>query len=142
MSLLGQNYQGTGASVAEVTVLFQIAEHDGCSARDIASALALDKGYLSRMLARLEHEGVITRKPVAGDRRLLELSLTAKGRKRIAEYERLGRGIVGDVVEGLSDAECRELVSHMTAIERLLGIGAYASHESDTTSDDAAEGAR
>ncbi|MGI6230530.1 MAG: hypothetical protein ACOYJL_06430 [Tractidigestivibacter sp.] len=40
----------------------------------------------------------------------------------MAHYERLGRGVVRDAVANLSDEQCEELVKHMRAIEKIMGL--------------------
>lgn len=122
MSLMSQNYQGSGASVTEVRVMFEIRDHENCRARDIADALSLDKGYLSRMLDGMERAGYLRRSQSETDGRARVLALTEKGRSRVEDYERMGRDVVRNAVSGLTDGQCEELVGHMRAIERLMGL--------------------
>jgi len=55
------------------------------TAADIARELQHDSGALTRVLDQLESRGLIVRRRSSTDRRVVELDLTAQGRKVIAE---------------------------------------------------------
>ena len=75
-------------------MLYELAHRDELAAKEIGSELGLDPGYLSRIVQSFEESGLITRKPLAADRRQFRLSLTAKGRQAFAKLEQglAGRG--------------------------------------------------
>lgn len=76
---LDQAFLGGPLTLAEARVLYEVAQHDGLTAGDIAQSLGLDAGYLSRMLARLQGEGLVDRRPSPDDRRSTILHLTTAG---------------------------------------------------------------
>ena len=92
LGLLGPGYLGTRHSVAEARVLWELA-HAGAplEVRDLRGTLEMDAGHLSRLLTRLEREGLVTRAPSPGDGRRQRVALTEQGEAAfaaLAEHER------------------------------------------------------
>lgn len=96
MGLLEPRYMGGELSLIEARVTYEIRERQPVLARDIAQALGLDPGYLSRTVAKLEKQGWIERGR-GQDARERPLSLTSDGEDRyqaldavtLAETEKL-----------------------------------------------------
>src|SRR5690242_9351182 len=74
---LGNAYLGSGFSLTEVRVLYELSQCETVTASEIAAALDLDRGYLSRMLAQFRRRKLIAMTPSKGDRRQTLISLTA-----------------------------------------------------------------
>ena len=68
-----------GLTLGEWRVLGNIAQGGGTSFTDIAAAMVIDKGQLSRTTAALIERGHIQSKVMPGDRRGVMLSLTPQG---------------------------------------------------------------
>lgn len=125
MQLMNGNYLDTGYSLTEARVLFEVRDRGECSAREVCSALGLDKGYLSRIVRKLERAGLVERGVGEGDARVRPMRLTQAGRTFMDGLETGGVALVARVLEGASDAQCAELAGHMAAILRVLGdVGA------------------
>lgn len=107
-------------SLAEVRVLYELAHRDAPTARDIARDLSLDTGYLSRMLTRLERQGLVGRRTSRTDARTRPLKLTAKGRAAFAPLERRSQQQVAAMLAPLSGADRTRLAGSMQAIEEVL----------------------
>ena len=116
MRLLDRSYLDTGMSTLEAATLLEIGEGDGVSARDIARKLGMDKGYLSRAVARFESEGWVERSPSPEDGRLQVLALTEAGRKRVEELAQRGMRIVEAAFDGATDAELARVAKAMGTI--------------------------
>ena len=71
-------------SLAEARVLYELANRKNPTASDLAEALALDRGYLSRILKGFEHRNFLRRTVGSDDRRKSFLALTAKGKHEFA----------------------------------------------------------
>src|ERR1700754_5032838 len=80
LGVLDQHLGQSTFSLSEARVLYELAHRDEVAARDIGIELGLDAGYLSRIVQSFDEKGLITRRPLASDRRQIRLSLTAKGR--------------------------------------------------------------
>jgi DNA-binding MarR family transcriptional regulator/GNAT superfamily N-acetyltransferase len=121
IGVLRKTYLDSRYSLGEMRVLYEIAHGAARTASDIARALELDAGYLSRVLRNFEKRGLITRKTSAKDARQSHLALTARGAKIFAPLEQRSQTQVGGMLGKLPAAEQARLVAAMTTIETLLG---------------------
>jgi DNA-binding MarR family transcriptional regulator len=98
---------GLGASDFEVLDVLaeEQAEGGGCSFRvqELASRVHLSQSALSRLIARLEKDGLVTRGMCPQDRRGVQVSLTEAGRARHAEVQPLQRAVLSRMLPGPSD---------------------------------------
>lgn len=108
-------------SLTEARVLYELAHRDGLTAAQLARELALDPGYLSRLLRAFARRGLLDRTTSATDGRQSLLALTKAGRAAFAPLDTASRDEIGALLAPLSDAQQRRLVAAMQAIEGLLG---------------------
>src|SRR5580658_9752985 len=80
IGLLGKGYLDSPFTLAEVRVLYELAYRELPAASEVAKALGLDAGYLSRMLQGFRRRGYLARKASEKDARRNHLSLTKRGR--------------------------------------------------------------
>ena len=113
----------TRFTLAEARVLFELAQRDDLTATALGGDLELDPGYLSRILQRLERDGLLARIASPADRRQALLSLTAAGREAFAPLDVRSREQVGGFLAGLPEPAQASLVAAMGRIETLLGGG-------------------
>jgi len=118
MGLLTRDYLGTGQSVTEVRVLYELAEGAGRTARDLVETLGLDEGYLSRILTRFAERGWVERQKVPGDARRRGLRLTAAGRAALAPLDAKSRA---DTVERIAPRTPTVLERAAEAADTLAG---------------------
>jgi DNA-binding MarR family transcriptional regulator len=88
---------GLGASDFEVLdVLAEVPADGDCSYRvqELASRVHLSQSALSRLVARLEKDGLVTRGMCSEDRRGVRVALTDAGRARHAEVQPLQRAVL------------------------------------------------
>jgi DNA-binding MarR family transcriptional regulator/GNAT superfamily N-acetyltransferase len=107
-------------TLQEARIIYEIAERKNCTATDLVRALGLDAGFLSRTLQAMQRRQIVARKPSKADRRVTELSLTAKGRAAFADLDSRSRGVVGSLLGRLDAAERTAIVNAMTTIEHTL----------------------
>jgi DNA-binding MarR family transcriptional regulator/GNAT superfamily N-acetyltransferase len=117
---LGDSYGDSNFSLTEVRVLYETAHREDATATEIAGALELDPGYLSRMLASFRKRGLITARPDENDRRHSRLHLTAAGRRAFAPLDRQARDAVVALLQPLGDAERTRVLDAMSTIRRTL----------------------
>ena len=122
---LGAGHLGSPFSLSEVRVLYELAHwnvtHAGApAASDIARELALDAGYLSRLLRKLERADLIERSPSPTDGRQSHLRLTAAGHSAFAELNSRASAEVAAMLAGLADEEQQRLLGAMGTMDTLL----------------------
>jgi DNA-binding MarR family transcriptional regulator/GNAT superfamily N-acetyltransferase len=120
LGVLDQHLLNSPFSLSEARVLYELAHRDDPAAKEIGGELGLDPGYLSRIMQKLDESGLITRKPLASDRRQYRLGLTAKGRQAFAKLDQSSHDEVAAMLGGLGDGERTALVGAMAAIARTL----------------------
>ena len=93
---------------------------DGCDVRVLRTRLALDSGYLSRLLRSLEAAGLVKVVASAGDKRMRTADLTAKGRRECSLLDRRSDALARSMLEPLSESQRDRLVHAMRDVEQLL----------------------
>jgi len=121
IGLLHEGYLASPFSLAEARVLYELAHREQPTAAELAKSLALDPGYLSRILKAFERRRLLRRTPSKSDGRRSHLVLTARGRAAFAPLDTRSREEIGAMLERLAPAEQSRLVEAMRTIERLLG---------------------
>lgn len=106
-----------GISVPEWRVLVHLAQSGNVSIRDIEARVAMEKSKVSRAASRLEAAGLVAKEINESDRRLLHLSLTAKGRALMARLLPLAIAYQAEVAAGLAET----LPGLEAGLDRLLG---------------------
>jgi len=110
-------------SLTEARILFELGQSNQVTASKLGRELGLDAGYLSRILARLEQQGLLEKVRSENDARQLLLSLTAAGREAFALLDQRSREEVAEMLEDLSEENQQHLLKAMQTIESLLSNG-------------------
>ena len=97
-----------GITIAEWRVLAHLSQNDSVSVREIHQRADMDKSKVSRAAARLEMAGLVEKRAAAGDRRLVALTLTDKGREMIAAIVPLAKGFEREIEGTLGKGETAE----------------------------------
>jgi DNA-binding MarR family transcriptional regulator/N-acetylglutamate synthase-like GNAT family acetyltransferase len=122
--------------LGELRVMFEIGA-GGATPRDVRARLGLDSGYVSRMIAALERDGLVAAEPDAADRRTRRLRLTDAGRAEMRELNRVSDDLAASVLAPL-DAEQRErLLRAQAEVQRLLAISMVTIEREGESSSDA-----
>ncbi|MDI4231990.1 helix-turn-helix domain-containing GNAT family N-acetyltransferase [Bradyrhizobium sp. Arg237L] len=124
LGVLDQHLLKSPFSLSEARVLYELAHREEISAKEIGTELGLDPGYLSRILQKFDEDGLLTRSPLASDRRQYQLGLTAKGRQTFARINRTSHDEVASMLARFPPDDRVRLTGAMGTIERLLGEAA------------------
>ena len=120
IGVLDQHLLKSPYSLSEARVLYELAHRDDLTAKEIGTGLGLDPGYLSRILQNFAESGLISRKPLASDRRQYRLALTSRGRQAFARLDQSSQDEVAAMLAPLPPDEGRRLTAAMATIEELL----------------------
>jgi DNA-binding MarR family transcriptional regulator/predicted N-acetyltransferase YhbS len=108
--------------LGEARLLWEIGA-DGCDVRVLRARLALDSGYLSRLLRSLERAGLVSVAPGERDGRTRTARLTPRGRREWTELDRRSDRLALSLLAPLNEAQRARLVAAMSDVERLLTAG-------------------
>lgn len=131
LGLLDKGHLETPFSLAAARVLYELAHwtesHETlATATDLVRELAIDAGYLSRILADFSRRALIKRTPAPHDARQSLLRLTAKGRATFADLDRRASREIAARVAPLSAARQRRLLSAMAIVRTEMNRPAAA----------------
>lgn len=123
IGLLGEGFLGTPYTLTEGRVIFELAQRRETEVVELRRLLGLDPGYLSRILARFERDGLVKRRRSEADRRRQLVALTAKGRRAWRTLDRRSSAELGELLAGQSEDGQRRLVGAMRTIGGILDPG-------------------
>jgi len=129
---LDDHYLSRDRPLGEARVLWEIGE-DGCDIRLLRSRLALDSGYLSRLLRSLEAAKLVKVAANERDRRVRTVRLTAKGRKERALLDRRSDALAHSMLAPLTEPQRDRLVAAMAEVEQLLTAASVTIEHVDPT---------
>lgn len=120
LGTLNDHYLNTEYSLAEGRVLYELATRPRAQAKEIAEALGLDPGYLSRILRKFERAGLVARAVARNDRRAADLRLTARGRTALRTLNLRADKQARSVLGNLSTDQRAKLASALSTIEATI----------------------
>jgi len=120
IGLLDQGYLDTQYTLTEARILFEISSRDKIDVSEIIDALLIDKGYLSRVLKKLEKNDLVTKSKTGKDARTSQVSLTKRGRDEVGMLNALADKNLEDLLTGLSTTDLKQLAQHMNSIIKIL----------------------
>ena len=124
IGVLQEEPYGSGFSLPQTRVLWELAHHPQSGAAELARALDIDPGYLSRLLAGLKARGLLDSKPAPGDARRSLLSLSSAGRRAFAPVNRRSHERTAELLSNLREADQARLLQATATIQTLLGEAA------------------
>jgi DNA-binding MarR family transcriptional regulator/predicted GNAT family acetyltransferase len=120
IGVLDGNLLQSGFSLAEASILYELAQAPEIAATDIGEKLNLDRGYLSRMLQAFQRKRLISRKTDAADKRRSHLSLTEKGRTTFRQLDRRSSQAATGMIADLPPSAVNALLQAMETIQGIL----------------------
>ena len=120
LGLLREGLLDTPYSLTEARVIFELAREDRTEAGQLRRWLDIDAGYLSRILARFEADGIVSRSRSPQDARRQVIGLTATGRAVFAKLDALSASQIRGLLAGLPAGRRAALLSAMAGIREAL----------------------
>jgi DNA-binding MarR family transcriptional regulator/N-acetylglutamate synthase-like GNAT family acetyltransferase len=105
----------------EARLIYELAHHQQTTATELGDELGLDAGYVSRLLQRLEGQGLLVKERCPEDGRAKLLLLTDAGQEAFAQLNAASRNQIAAILGKLSDVDRERMVSAMSTIQRVLG---------------------
>lgn len=110
----------TPYSLTEARVLFELGTREVSEVAVLRELLGLDPGYLSRILAKFEADGLVARERSAEDGRRQVVRLTGTGREAYGMLDQRSNAEAEAMLGSLTEEERHRLVAGMSTIRRLL----------------------
>jgi len=132
---LDDQYLSRGRPLGASRLLWEIGAA-GSDLRQLRNRLALDSGYLSRLLRLLEADGLVTVGPLDSDRRVRIARRTLAGDAEVGELDRLSDELARGLLEPLSERQREQLLTAAATVERLLTAGVIDIVSADAASDE------
>ena len=122
---------GEVAGLARVTpeqfgVLGEVLDHRALTMSELAHARGIALNTATSLVDRLVTAGLAERGGDDADRRVVRVTLTARGGALVKELRRLRAEIVGGMLDELDDAEVDSILTAIPALARLAGLAPAA----------------
>lgn len=118
---LQERWLQSDLTLTEARIVYELATRAGeTTAALLCSELAVDPSYLSRILRRLEGDGLLVRTPHLSDARQVVLTLTEQGQRLFRTLDARADRHIMDLLEPLEPEERSKLSEAMRTIEDLL----------------------
>ena len=129
---LDESFLGTGRALGASRLLFEIGLY-GATVRDLRERLGLDSGYLTRLLAGLADDGLVTvtKDPADGRRRVV--TLTRAGRAAWRRLEERSEALARELVEPLTERQRARLTEALATADLLVRAATVALRTVDPT---------
>ncbi len=99
-----------GSSLPRFDLLAQLERAAaGLRMGELSERILATNGNVTWLVAALEREGLVSRRPAKGDRRAVVVRLTAAGRRHFAAMARAHEALIVELLAGLSRAERRTM---------------------------------
>ena len=108
-------------SLSESRIIYEIANRANLIAAELSKELGLDAGYLSRILDRLEQQGLIQKVHSELDARQRFLQLTKEGEKAFKLLDDRSREEISEMLSRLSEKDQEKLLQAMHTVQQVLG---------------------
>jgi len=116
---LEESFLGRGRPLGASRLLWEIGD-DGADLHQLREQLGLDSGYVSRLVRRLENEGLIVVEVYPTDRRRRMLRLTSAGAAELQELDRLSDLAASMALDKVPASNRERLLEAITEVERSL----------------------
>jgi DNA-binding MarR family transcriptional regulator len=142
IGVLEESFLGLGMPLGPARLLFEIGEAEPISnpervpltTQTLRERLGLDSGYLSRLLRRLETDGLVRVTPDPGDRRRRQVTLTEAGQERWTELERRSDDQARLIVDPLTQRQRERLARALGEADLLVRAATVRFEPADPAS--------
>ena len=140
VGVLDDSFLGSGRPLGPSRVLFEVGR-EGVGVRELRERLGLDSGYVSRLLRRLEDEGLVEVQPDPEDARRRVVRLTPDGLVAHRELDDRSDDLARGLIDAMSARHRQALADHLGAAERLIRAATVSLDVVDLASPRAREAA-
>lgn len=141
IGVLDDSYLGSGLPLGAARMLYEIG-HAPTTVHDLRTRLGLDSGYVSRLLRRLEEDGLTTVEPDPTDRRRRTVRLTERGCSSWHRLDRRSEDLADKLVEPLTTRQRDRLAQALATADLLVRAATVSLETVDPSSAPARDAVR
>lgn len=120
MGIVRPDHLGSPWSLTDVRVMYELHHLGRTETSALRRLLEMDAGQLSRVLARMEDGGLVSRAPSPDDGRRQTVELTAAGERAAAMMDGRADRQIRDLLSGIGGGDRERLLSAMETVRRVL----------------------
>ncbi|HUG60944.1 MAG TPA: MarR family winged helix-turn-helix transcriptional regulator, partial [Methylomirabilota bacterium] len=109
-----------GLHPGQESVLKALGDTDGQSMSELAAALTVQPPTVTKMIARLGAQGLVTRQVSSADGRLARVYLTEAGRERVGAVDTAWKRVEKEALAGFDEKDRKKLRKFLRAVEKNL----------------------
>ena len=120
---LAQRIQPSGLTVPQYTTLSVLRARSGLSNAQLARRSYITPQTMSEVIGSLEEMGLVDRAPDPGHRRILRITVTARGRRVMSRCDAAVNEMEQHMLAELSDEQRAQLLRSLRSCVHMLGAG-------------------
>ncbi len=120
LGFMQKGLAGTELSPSAVHTIIELGYGTVANASDLGALLHLEKSSVSRLIQKLENEGLIEVGPDPSDKRFRVLSLTQDGQSLLGDVERFARGQLRSALDVLSATDVSQIETGLILFAKSL----------------------
>jgi DNA-binding MarR family transcriptional regulator len=126
---------GTGLSASQTSVLVSISMHGPLTLGHLARVEQVTPPTITKVVSRLEEDGLVVRTVDATDRRHVRVSLTREGQRRLEHSRQRRNAWLAERLQTMSGADRRRLETALPLLEALVTaeVATDPANPTDTT---------
>ena len=123
LGFMDSKLAGTALSPSAVHTVIEVGYGTVNTASGLAQMLHLEKSSVSRMLKKLQADGLIELSSDDEDRRVQRLALSAAGQQMLTEVEAFGRNLMARALDSQTETGLRKIDEGLTIFSAALKAG-------------------
>ncbi len=116
-----------GMTQSHWRILGILGDRNPSTVTEIARRGVIKMSTLTRMLDRMESDGLVTRTLWKHDKRIVQIKITAKGRRALKKIVGVAANVYRKTFNGISDAEAKRLMKTLAKMRDNLNRSPYLS---------------
>lgn len=124
---LTQRIRPLGLTTGTFPALLELWDTEGLTQKDLVARLDIEQATMAATLARMERDGLVIRRKDKGDARVQRVWLTERARALRGPATAAAMAENAAILDGLSDAEQRQLLALMRKVIALAAARKDAS---------------
>lgn len=113
--------RATGIPGAQLWALHEVAQADGLSVGELAQRLRVHQTTVSNLSNRLEAAALVRKGRSPDDQRIVHIHLTAAGRRALKAAATPARGLLPNVLDGMTTAQLRKVHDGLAVLVDCMG---------------------